>query len=308
MATQHQVKRPRFTASDVILALDDADIEDFDEDGSGPMMPGSDDELDDIQWEERMEEGDNQSTLNVIPSSPVMDITPSLDAQTELGSSTSGHQGTPSSGTTACTTHSSSQTTPLLGHATPCPVTHMQWSSSLEPITVAPFSENIGPTFSVPSSPKAVLNHFLTDSICEMVVTQSNLYAQQVMGEEKYEKITVDELTAFFGLRILMGIVKLPAMVMYWTALNQPEITSRISRNRFQDLTRYLHFADNSTLPERGQSGHDRLGKVRPIIDAFQERFLLNYSPNGDQAVYEAMIPFQGRSSLKQYLNLSRGE
>ena len=248
---------------------------------------------------EGMEEENNENTSNVIPSSPVMDITPSLDA---LGSSTSGHQGTPSSGTTECTTHSSSQTTP---HATPC---HMQWSSSLEPLTVAPFSENVGPTFSVPSSPKAVLNHFLTDSICEMVVTQSNLFAQQVMGEEKYaawEKITVDELRAFFGLRILMGIVKFPAMAMYWskdTALNQPEITSRISRNRFQDLTRYLHFANSSTLPERGQSGHDRLGKVRPIINALQERFLLNYSPNRDQAVDEAMLPFQGRSSLKQYL------
>ena len=92
---------------------------------------------------------------------------------------------------------------------------------------------------------------------------------------------------------------------MYWNtdpALNQPEITSRISRNRFQDLSWYLHFADNTDLPVRGEPGYDRLGKVRPMIDAFQERFIANYMPNREQAVDEAMIPFQGRSSLKQYL------
>ena len=173
---------------------------------------------------------------------------------------------------------------------------------------MAPFSEAVGPTFSVPSVPKDIFSHFLTDSICEVIGTQSNLYAQQVMGEEKYavwEKISIEELRAYFGLRILMGIVKLPAMVMYWSkdpALNQPEVTSRISRNRFQDLTRYLHFADNTTLPLRGEQGHDRLGKVQPIMDALLGRILANYSPNRDQAVDEAMIPFQGRSSLKQYL------
>ena len=138
-----------------------------------------------------------------------------------------------------------------------------------------------------------------------MIVTQSNLYA---MGEEKYSewvKVSVEELQAYFGLRILMGIVKLPALSMYWskdTALNQHEVTSRISRNRFQEITRYIHFADNSTLTQRGQPGYDRLGKVRPVMEALEERFLANYSPNCEQAVDEAMIPFQGRSSLKQYL------
>ena len=37
-------------------------------------------------------------------------------------------------------------------------------------------------------------------------------------------------------------------------------------------------------------------------MDAVQERFLHNYNPNCEQAVDEAMIKFQGRSSLKQYL------
>ena len=202
-------------------------------------------------------------------------------------------------------------TSRLTGDTPRTPTVHPdrpQWSFTLHPIRVSPFLEDVGPTFTVPSSPSEVFSHFLTDSICETIVTQTNLYAKQVMGEDRYElweKVTVKELRAYFGLRILMGAVKLPAIPMYWNtdpALNQPEITSRISRNRFQDLSRYLHFADNSDLPVRGEPGHDRLGKVQPMIDAFQERFIANYMPNREQAVDEAMIPFQGRSSLKQYL------
>ena len=39
----------------------------------------------------------------------------------------------------------------------------------------------------------------------------------------------MEELQDYFGLRILMEIVKLPALPMYWskdTALNQHEVTS----------------------------------------------------------------------------------
>ena len=173
---------------------------------------------------------------------------------------------------------------------------------------MAPFLEDVGPTVTIPPSAVEIFKYFLTDSICEMIVTQSNLYAKEAMGKEKYSewvKVSVEELRAYFGLRILMGIVKLPALSMYWskdTALNQHEVTSRISRNRFQEITRYIHFADNSTLTQRGQPGYDRLGKVRPVMKALKERFLANYSPNCEQAVDEAMISFQGRSSLKQYL------
>ena len=35
-----------------------------------------------------------------------------------------------------------------------------------------------------------------------------------------------------------------------------------------------------------------------------QEKFLSNFEPHCEQAVDEAMIPFQGRSSIKQYMPL----
>ena len=49
---------------------------------------------------------------------------------------------------------------------------------------------------------------------------------------------------------------------------------------------------------------YDCLGKVRPLINHLSHKFQSLYQPNMEVAVDEAMIKFQGRSSLKQYMPL----
>ena len=67
-------------------------------------------------------------------------------------------------------------------------------------------------------------------------------------------------------------------------------------------MSRYLHFADNSTLNPPGSPHYDRLGKISPLLDYLKSWFKSVYNPGRDIAVDEATIKFQGRSSLKQYL------
>ena len=140
------------------------------------------------------------------------------------------------------------------------------------------------------------------------IVEESNRYARQVMGDEKYEKwttITESELRAYFGFCMLMGIVSIPEIDDYWKKnplLNYSPISSRISRDRFRDIRRYLHFTDNNLIPPAGTPGRDRLAKIRPLVDAPTKRCLDLYDPHQNVAVDEAMIKFQGRSTLKQYL------
>ena len=73
-------------------------------------------------------------------------------------------------------------------------------------------------------------------------------------------------------------------------------------RDRFQEISCYLHFVDNTTLPERGSPGYDRLGKVRPVIVHLSERFTKLYESHREVAVDEAMIKFISCSSVKQYM------
>ena len=109
------------------------------------------------------------------------------------------------------------------------------------------------------------------------------------------------------GFMILMGINKLPEIRDYWSTneyLHYVPIADRISRDRFEQITHYLHFTDNDSLPSRGEEGYSRLQKVDPVISHLKDRFKSVYYPHCEVSIDEAMIPFKGRSSMKQYLPL----
>lgn len=136
---------------------------------------------------------------------------------------------------------------------------------------------------------------------------QTNAYAADCMGEsfDRWQQVTVDELCAYMGFMILMGLVKLPSIYDYWKrdeVYHYGPIADKISRDRFFELHRYLHFVDNSLLPEPGSPEYDKLGKVQPIITNLCTAFAATYTPGKHISIDEAMIPFKGRSSLKQYM------
>ena len=146
------------------------------------------------------------------------------------------------------------------------------WSRQTHPVTITPFTTAVGPTFDVPEAPVDVFLHFWPDAFLQQICTQTNLYAQQVMGPAKYVdwvEVSVPELKAYLGFSILMGIVKLPALEDYWKVdpfLHFPPIASRISRQRFRDISRYLHFVDNTQLACRGHPGYDKLGRCDRLL------------------------------------------
>ena len=139
---------------------------------------------------------------------------------------------------------------------------------------------------------------------------QTNKYAAECMGAEKFDrwdKVTVEELCAYLGFMLLMGVVHLPSLYDYWKndeVYHYSPIASKISRNRFLQLHRYLHFVDNSRVTPPGSPEYDRLGKIRPVAEILSERVAAVYEPGRNISIDEAMIPFKGQSSLKQYMPL----
>ena len=184
-----------------------------------------------------------------------------------------------------------------------------KWAKTGTTITIKPFSEPVGPQVPIPSSPLQIFQLFFTMNIIEYIVEQSNLFASQCL-EEKYAswcEITCEEMIAYFGFMILMGIVRLPKIEDYWKkdeVYYYAPIASKITRERFREIARYLHFADNSSLILPGHDGYDKLGKVRKVLDMVAENFLSSYNSNKECSIDEAMIAFKGRSSLKQYMPL----
>ena len=184
---------------------------------------------------------------------------------------------------------------------------NVEWHSEPVPIRVQPFSQPSGPQVSIPTVVKDVFFLFFTSSILEHVVKESNVYAAEMMGESfaRWQLYTVEELCAYMGFMILMGIVKLPKLTDYWNkdaVYYYSPVASKITRDRFLELNRYLHFADNLTLRPPQSPGYDKLGKVRPIINMIGDRFAAVCTPGLEISIDEAMMPFKGRSSLKQFI------
>ena len=121
----------------------------------------------------------------------------------------------------------------------------------------------------------------------------------------KWTDVTAEEIWAFFGFMILMGINQLPALRDYWKldpTYRYNPIASKITRDRFLEILRYIHFVDNTTLLQRPDPAYDKLGKIRPVIDHLSEQFLSAYNPHQQVSIDEAMVAFKGRSSMKQYI------
>ena len=181
------------------------------------------------------------------------------------------------------------------------------WSAVESDVHVNPFTANVGPTVTV-SENLALFETFFTHEMVQEIVRQTNLYAKQCMQVDDCEEMqshwetTEEEIRAYLGFTILMGITRQPDLYDYWSTnpvLHYFPIASRISRTRFLEIKRFLHFVDNTTLT---LPLHDKLAKVRPMLECIRERCIQNYTPHRENSVDEAMIRFKGRSSLKQYM------
>ena len=84
-----------------------------------------------------------------------------------------------------------------------------------------------------------------------------------------WKDVTLEELKAFFGLNIAMGIVKLPEVRMYWQQkwlTNVPAFSQVMPRNRFLQISCYLHVSDDAAIVPAGQPGYDKFHKNKAII------------------------------------------
>jgi hypothetical protein len=74
-------------------------------------------------------------------------------------------------------------------------------------------------------------------------------------------------------------------------------VTSTMARNRFDEIMKYLHAADNTCL-----TAGDKVAKVRPLLAAMNERFLLNNPCQQDMSIDESVISYCGHHSCKQFI------
>ncbi|KAL4148520.1 hypothetical protein QTP88_002749 [Uroleucon formosanum] len=178
----------------------------------------------------------------------------------------------------------------------------------MEPIS--DFIETTGPSDLIDKeqdhTPFSVFKLLFSDEIINLVVQQTNLYAQQryMKTGKLYMKTTNQEIMTFLGINILMGIKRSPSYRDYWSSapdLHDSYISQLMTVNRFGWLLSTIHLNDNNMMP-KNEIGYDKLYKVRPYLTVLKYNFQKYYNPNKIIAVDESMIKFKGRSTLKQYM------
>lgn len=147
-------------------------------------------------------------------------------------------------------------------------------------------------------SPIELFEMFWNVTHFEDIVTQSEQYSREKIqiAHLKPQKKSWKFISYPYYIRIYSP---LPIRDWYWCLdddLNNMAISKAISRNRFREILKNLHFAENSELTQ-----NDKFGKVRPLIKHLNGRFMA-YMPKSTKNVDvdESMIPYYSQHSYTQ--------
>ena len=124
----------------------------------------------------------------------------------------------------------------------------VDWTTgNYQPRTTKAFKRTPGikQPIAVDASPLEVFSLIFTDELWDLLVTETNLYAEQLRTQipttSKWTPVSKTEMKTFLGLCLTFGILKLPARRDYWRQtkwLFQTHVPKAMSRDRFDMIWR----------------------------------------------------------------------
>lgn len=136
---------------------------------------------------------------------------------------------------------------------------------------------------------------FFDEEIAGLIVQQSKLYARQ--GHNSID-LTPDDIKRFIGVLYFTSYCRLPQCKMYWSNRTmQPAIQNAFIWTRFEQVKRFIRFADNTKL-----SKDDKYAKIRPLVDLCNKKFMQFGVFAHNISIDERMVPDCGRHSGKIFL------
>ncbi|KAJ8929030.1 hypothetical protein NQ314_018341 [Rhamnusium bicolor] len=120
----------------------------------------------------------------------------------------------------------------------------------------------------------------------------------------KWKDLELDEFFVFISITMLMTRNKKLDTKEYWSKdplLNSPIFSKTISRDRYLQILRNLHFMNNEEF-----SSNDRLSKLGEVLRKIKDRFQSKFYPFQNLVIDESMILFKGWLRFKQYIKTKR--
>ena len=101
----------------------------------------------------------------------------------------------------------------------------------------------------VPRKPQEILELFMNDEIFEILTNYTVMYSAQY-GNHNFA-LDVGEMKVFVGINLLSGCKSVTRQSMYWSEeldTRNELIVRSMPRNRFDEIVKYIHAADNDNL------------------------------------------------------------
>ena len=90
--------------------------------------------------------------------------------------------------------------------------------------------------------------------------------------------------------------------------MQTPFFPSTMSRDRFLQIMRYLHFTDNQEeVTDKNSPDYDKLFKIRKLLDLLLPRLSEVYNPERNLAVDETLVKFKGKIYFRQFIPIKPG-
>ncbi|KAI5742008.1 hypothetical protein M8J77_002108 [Diaphorina citri] len=147
--------------------------------------------------------------------------------------------------------------------------------------------------------PMTYFSQYISNEIVEKLAYFTNIRSVQDTGSSI--NVTASEMRVFLGVNIYMATVGLPRIRMFWAADTRvPQVADAITRDRYCQIRKHLKIInDLDVTPDMKRN--DVLWKVRPLLDAVRNGCLQLVRLNR-LSIDEQIIPFQGKSQIKQYV------
>jgi hypothetical protein len=121
--------------------------------------------------------------------------------------------------------------------------------------------------------------------------------------DNNWEDTNAEEKQAYVVILIYMGLVDLPEIYHYFLGDFRvcPIVRQAMTLKQLKKLQQYLHLNDEEGRPDQQSVDFAILYKARQALD-LMDKFTQAYIPGRELAVDKAMIGFNRRFFLKQYL------
>jgi hypothetical protein len=136
---------------------------------------------------------------------------------------------------------------------------------------------------------------YFPSSLWQLHIQETNRYL--ISRDPEAEAIECNELQAFYGMQIIMGLMPHPRLEEFWrehaagtpTHMQHPNFKHIMSYKRYRAIKDSLHFANNEH-----DNGSDPLFKLRAAVDTFRSTFKKMFHMGTDTCIDEGIVPFKG--------------